>query len=224
VLRNYFLINLILLVFVLFLSPRFYKAWVRPLEIPERVYHDRQGQDRKGVSDRQSPDRRESVSRTSYDVIVQRDLFRPSRAAFSPFNTTHAFSSMNEVKLFGTVIMNGEKSAILQDPATKITKLYRINDSVAGYIIVDIQEDRVVLLKDGESMEVKLRAEKAIRLPRARQPMIQPRRSRDNVQKPSRSRAGARRPSPARQKITPPPMPEEGNLNVQEAGSEEEPE
>lgn len=79
--------------------------------------------------------------------------------------------SINELpQLFGTVIMKEKKFAILEDQSTKKSNLYKVNDSVSGCIVSQILEDKVILSKDGESIEIGLRAEKKFRPPTKRTP------------------------------------------------------
>jgi len=107
-----------------------------------------------------------TVNEKAYDVISDLDLFRPTRspAAKTEVKTEKA-ADKNPPKLFGTIILNDLKTAILEDPDTKSTKNYRINDFVAGYVVSDILEDKVVLTRDGDSIEVKLRESKGVTAP-----------------------------------------------------------
>lgn len=199
--RNYFLINLILLIVIGLIGFRFYKTWVRPLDIPTEVSQQQIQVDKKNVIDKKLTDKKGlGLDEAAYDVIVRKDLFRPSRSA-PLVKDTFAISSPNGApKLFGTVIINNERSAILEDPSTKITKLYRINDSFAGYIVSDIQKDKVILLKGDKSIEVRLRAIKNIRLPRQKPKLTPSKKPRRNLRRPPSSRR-----SPAPHQVTPPP-------------------
>ncbi len=80
-----------------------------------------------------------------YNVIVQKDLFRPSRSASSTDEASIGLSPKETPKLFGTIITENWRSAILEDPSTKMTKLYKINGLFAGFIVSDIQKDKVGL-------------------------------------------------------------------------------
>lgn len=158
--RRFFLINLVLLVIIGFLCFRFYNVWAKPLDIPAQISQQESIMDMKSLIDKKKSDK------AAYYVIVRKDLFRPSRSA-SQLNKTSKLLSLKETpKLFGTIIMSNDKSAILEDPNTKTTKLYHINDSVAGFIVTDIQVDKVVLLRGTEKIEVYLRDAKKFKLPR----------------------------------------------------------
>lgn len=146
--RRYFLINLAFLVIAIFLGFKLYKAFSKPLDIPVQASEKIQ-----------RPKTEENINTgtelniSNYETIVQKDLFRPSRSAAPP----EMSFPLEKPKLFGTIIMGSGKSAILEDPITKTKKQYNLNDSVSGFIISDIQEDRVVLLRGAEKIEVMLR-------------------------------------------------------------------
>lgn len=194
-LRNYFLINLILIVIIGFLGFKFYEILARPLDIPTPLVQQ-QSQSDKSESTRTEKDvtgeKKADLDVSVYQVIVLKDLFRPSRSAPKAEDTSTESFLKEAPKLFGTIILGDQRSAILEDPSTKITRLYRINDSFAGFIISDIQKDRVVLSKEGKSIEVKLREIKTIVLPPQQQPQIRP-------QVPP---GDSRRPPPPRQRPT----------------------
>ncbi len=161
-LRNYFLINLLLVLIIAVLGLKLYEAAIHTIEMPS------------GLTERQKerkvkPEKRADniVNVASFEVISKQDLFRPSRSAtVKKVVKTEKAPPKDPPKVFGTVIFNDFKSAILEDPDTKSTKTYKVNDSVAGYVISDILEDKVVLSRDGESFEVKLRESKGITAPK----------------------------------------------------------
>jgi type II secretory pathway component PulC len=108
-----------------------------------------------------------SVTEASFNVISELDLFRPSRSPAEKKEVeVEKGPPKDPPKLFGTIIFNDLKTAILEDPGTKSTKNYKINDTIAGFVISDILEDKVVLQRDGESHEIKLRASKGIVAPK----------------------------------------------------------
>lgn len=158
--RRYFFINLIIFVIIGFLCFRFYKAWAKPLDIPAQISQQQ------SVMDIKSLINKKTLDKAAYYVIVRKDLFRPSRSASQLHETPKQLSLKETPKLFGTIIMSNDKSAILEDPITKTTKLYHINNSIAGFIIADIQADKVILLRGTEKIEVYLRDAKNVRMPR----------------------------------------------------------
>ncbi|HDH13197.1 MAG TPA: hypothetical protein ENG83_13540 [Nitrospirae bacterium] len=154
-LRNYFLINVVLIIIIGFLSIKLYKTIEYSVDIPTEATGERV--EKKIEVKRKNKDTAES----SFDVISKLDLFRPSRSAPQKNKKTAVKASPEKPpRLFGTIILNNEKTAILENPNTKTTKTYRINDSIAGFTVSEILEDRVVLLRDGESIEVRLWDEK----------------------------------------------------------------
>ncbi len=167
-LRNYFFINLILLIVVVTLGFRFYKTWAKPIDIPTHEGAQPAQKGKKGAEGKAVEEKKEtglSLNEALYNVIVQKDLFRSSRSAPQVEDIPPQFFT-NPPKLFGTIIMGNEKSALLEDPNTRTTRLYRLNDSFAGFIVSDIQENKVVITKGDKSLEVKLREIKTITMPR----------------------------------------------------------
>ena len=172
-LRNYFLINLILLIIVGMLGLRLYKTWVKPLDIAAQKTLQETQKDKNISEDKKTEEKKElSFNEKVYNVIVQNDLFRPSRSA-PQVDEIPLQILANPPKLYGTIIMGNDKSAILEDQNTKTTRLYRLNDLFGGFTISDIQDNKVVLSMGDESIEVKLREIKTITAPR-QQPVPQP--------------------------------------------------
>jgi len=208
VLRNYFLINLILFIVIGLSGFMFYKVWVRPLDIETQTEQQLQTDEESLI------DTKESVlDRASYDVIVDKDLFRPSRTAPNAGAAADIYSAKETPQLFRTIIKNDKKIAILQDPATKTSKLYYINDSVAGFIVSDIQQDRVTLKKGDVSIEVKLRDLKTFKPParklRQPKPAARSQRSTRKSLRTPQYHPPSRRPSPSPPKVVLPPRSEE---------------
>lgn len=105
-----------------------------------------------------------------HDVIAAGNLFHPSRSMKKkPAVTSRPVADSELPQLFGTVIMNEKKFAILEDRSTKKSSLYKVNDAVSGFIIARILENKVILQKDGESIEVNLRADKKFTPPKRTQ-------------------------------------------------------
>ncbi|HDH53550.1 MAG TPA: hypothetical protein ENH24_03590, partial [Nitrospirae bacterium] len=154
-LRNYFLINVVLIIIIGFLSIKLYKTIEYSVDIPTEATEKRV---EKNIEVKR---KNKDTTESSFDVISKLDLFRPSRSAPQKNKQTAVKASPEKPpRLFGTIILNNKKTAILEDPGTKTTKTYRINDSIAGFTVSEILEDRVVLLRDGESIEVRLWDEK----------------------------------------------------------------
>lgn len=178
--RNYFLINLLLVIIIAVLGIRLYKVLAYRMDIPEESSVEKVEKSKDVVEDKRS-----DIKEAYFEVITENDLFRPSRSAPTTSDAkSTTVESKNPPKLFGTIILEGNKTAILEDPETKTSKIYRINDSLAGYVVSEILEEKVVLLRNGEEIEVKLRDDKgikpvkrttrrqrAVRTPRTRRPV-----------------------------------------------------
>jgi type II secretory pathway component PulC len=194
--RNYFLINLLLILTISVLGFKFYKVATDRVTLPAApVAQEKQTR----VPSVKHVER--SVNAASYDVISDLDLFRPSRSPAERKEVkTQKGPLKDPPKLFGTIILNKLKTAILEDPDTKSTKNYSVNDTVAGYVITDILQDKVVLQRDGETYEVKLRESKGIAPPKRRS-VKRPatRNARKAVNKPRRQR----RPQRTRRAVPP---------------------
>jgi hypothetical protein len=177
--RRYFLVNLALLVIAIFLAFILYKVLSKPLDVPLQSSQKTQ-RPKTGKSINIEPE----LHINDYETSVQKDLFRPSRSA-APSEMS-SIVPLEKPKLFGTIIMDSGKSAILEDPITKTTKLYNLNDSIAGFVVSDIREDKVILLRGTEKIEVMLREVKGASMlrpptgpqmpPQRPQPINRPRR------------------------------------------------
>jgi hypothetical protein len=152
--RNYFLINLILLVIIGFLGSKFHKVYSHNFEVPSETAVK---QIQKETARVRSEGTVSDAAR--FQIISNMDLFRPSRTPYKE-EVKQQETPKIPPRLFGTIIIGSEKTAILEDPNTKLTRMYRLNESIGGYLVSDILEDKVVLLWNGEKSEVRLRDEK----------------------------------------------------------------
>lgn len=194
--RNYFLINLILLVIIGFLGFRFYKVYSLPFKVPAEPASKQALKEKAPVKSNDTvPDA------SHFQMISNLDLFRPSRTPYKE-DVKQQEAPRVPPRLFGTIIFGNEKTAILEDPATKATHIYRVKDPIGGYVVSDILEDRVILSWNGEKSEVRLRDEKKGLPPvkqmvvpqppqqapqpaqQAQQPQTQPQTSQPPVQRP----------------------------------------
>ncbi len=172
------------------LSFRLYKVWTNPLDIPTYKVQKKSLIDEKSIIES-----KEKISKkAAHEIIVKKDLFRPSR---SPVKiASKKFQSVfpkEKPQLFGTIIMNNQKLAIIEDRVTKKTGLYHVNDKVAGFIISDILMDKLILQKNGELIQIGLRDKKKFKPPkRIRKP---PKR-----RKVRQRRQRRRRPTPPRRR------------------------
>jgi hypothetical protein len=125
-------------------------------------------QEKPTAGEKRTISKRERVlNEASYQIIVDKDLFRPSRTPIKGNGQiTAPLSPKERPKLFGTMIMDSRRFAILEDPSTKASKIYYLNDSFSGFTVSEILEDKVILKRGDESIEVKLREKKDVKLPK----------------------------------------------------------
>ena len=136
--RNHFFKGLSLLLITLSLGYWFYNT---------QATHQRIEENRSSVSG-------EAVSDIKPDDSVNdNDLTYPSRTRASSADA----ADPDIPRLFGVTITNNDKIAIFQNPLTKSTGTYRIDDSVAGFIVVDIQQYKAILLRGNKKFEVELK-------------------------------------------------------------------
>jgi hypothetical protein len=161
VLRNYFLLNLLLLLIIGVLGVKFYNIIANKTEIPSEASVKGAQKVDKGI-----PSGNKNVNEGEFNKISDLDLFRPSRSAPAEEAKQSEVSPMKDPpKLFGTIIFDSNRTAILEDPETKTTKAYRLGDMILGYTISDISESKVVLTRDGDDVVVKLRDDKGVKTP-----------------------------------------------------------
>jgi type II secretory pathway component PulC len=159
--RNYFLLNLLLIVVIGFLGNKLYDVVKYRAEMPAEAVP---GEVRK--EDTAAGHTEKTLDENAFEPISVLDLFRPSRTAPSVENKAAEKPPLpSPPKLFGTVILNDNKTAILEQSDTKTTKVYRINDTISGYKVLEIHEDKVVLLGNDEKVEVRLRDDKGVQAP-----------------------------------------------------------
>lgn len=161
--RNYLVINLLLLIVIGLLGYRFYEVWTKTVEITIQPAEEAV---KKGGEERvkRKTETAQGLNEPDYNIIIQKDLFRPTRSIPSPV-VKNNIELTPPPRLYGTIITDDEKGAILKDSNTKAKRLYHINDSIAGFTILNIQEDKVVLSREGRTIEVKLREIKTIASP-----------------------------------------------------------
>ncbi len=197
--RNYFLINLLLITVISFLGIELYKVMDYSVEIPSLVDMEKVHKKKKVEEERRT---KKKININSFNVISQKDLFRQSRTALLLKNEKVEKSlPKNAPKLFGTIILNEFKTAILEDPDTRTTKNYGINDSIAGYTVSEILENKVILLFNDEKVEVKLRDSKGIKTKQRRSPRT--RTTTRNVKRSKPKRVPRKTPTRRRKPATP---------------------
>jgi hypothetical protein len=159
-LRNYFLINILLVITLGFLGAKLYKVVTYSMEVPSGATLDE-------VQKKEAQDMRLKTKvpdKASFQIISGKDLFRPSRSAVPSIRTvTETSGGKDHPKLFATIIQDDNSLALLEDPGTKKRKMYRVNDTIAGFLVSEIMQDKVVLMSGNEKIVVKLREDKGVK-------------------------------------------------------------
>lgn len=206
--RNYFFLNIILILVVSFLGVRFYKAILYKKESPLNITIEK-NEAGKNMADGVVED--QGFDRASLKIITDKDIFRSSRTSA---NDNSQMPLRNPPTLFGTVIAGSEKKALLKEDGGKSARMYRLRESVSGYLIVDILDDKVLLEAGGRTIEVKLRGKKSVNpqltsgTPAQRPQEAGPRRRvRPSPQRPSRNGSNIQAPVPSAPVTQPVPAP-----------------
>jgi type II secretory pathway component PulC len=93
----------------------------------------------------------------AYDVIATRNLFDPNRSdAKNLAAIVETLPPAAALALYGVVISEDTRLAYLEDPATKRIIGYKIGDQLAGGQVQRIEPDRVVIMRAGGLIEVRL--------------------------------------------------------------------
>lgn len=101
-------------------------------------------------------------SKEAYDIIVTKNLFSPSRTEIETGDSLH---SQSGIILCGTFIWGANKTALLEMSDLKgqdLLKEIKVGDTVAGYRVADILDDRVILESEegGRSRVLQLQRQK----------------------------------------------------------------
>lgn len=188
--RNYFLLNLILLIIIGVLGFKLYETLNISINFPTPAIKQKPLPAETASA---APDEK-NFDESIFQVIVQKDIFRPSRTEPRVEEISRPITSVVPPKLYGTVITENEKSAILEDQTTKVTRSYRVNDSIAGFVVSDIQKDKVILSSEDRTIEVYLRELKTFKAPGSPPPFT-----------PRRPAPATQRPAPLPPPVTQPP-------------------
>ncbi len=168
-LRSYFLLNIVLIILAGFLAYKLYDSLSAPLNLStEPVLKQALPEE---------PDRDETVplarkDAADFEIIVQKDLFRPDRTGLKVEEKASKTDQpqapdLPPPTLIGVVITESNARAYFEDPKTGVVRAYRINDSISGFTLSGIEAKRVVLLRGGEEkVEVKLGGTKTSKAPR----------------------------------------------------------
>jgi len=160
-LRNYFFINIVLILIIAFLGLRLYKAITYEKDDPLHITVEKTSPPKTMIAEEVKVIDKESIK-----VIAEKDIFRSSRtSSLSDAKTNVEMPPANPPKLFGTIMVGTEKTALLKENSGREAKIYRINESISGYRIIDIKADKVLLEAGGRTIEVKLRSNKGGSVP-----------------------------------------------------------
>jgi hypothetical protein len=109
-----------------------------------------------------SEEKKENKINVNYfEAVNERNVVLPLIASFKNELQKSLSIPLNERPLlFGTVIHNDDKLAIIEDRGTKQAGFYRIHDRVMGFIVTGIFEDKVILQKHDGFIEIGLRDSK----------------------------------------------------------------
>lgn len=155
-LRKYFLINIILVSAAIFLGIKLYDSYSKPLNIPAKSIKKQIPAEEQGEKKMENPVNKKNDP-SAFQVIVQKDLFRPSRTEPKIEELSKGGNPPTPPpKLIGTVITESGAKAYLEDSVTKTTRAFGLKESVAGFIVHEIKENTVVLIKGEEKIELKI--------------------------------------------------------------------
>src|SRR5215467_10987871 len=94
---------------------------------------------------------------TTYNVIVAKHLFNPSRSEGGPPPAAPAPPPPPKPTLLGVVVDGQTSRAYLEDAVTKRVLGYRIGDSISGGRLDKITDDKVVIVRPDGAVDVLLR-------------------------------------------------------------------
>lgn len=153
-LRNYFLINVALISAAGFLGYEVYEFQSKPMNIPAKIAKKQNAAENKEKAEINPAEKKTDVS--SFHVIVQKDLFRPNRTEPKMDELKSGIPAAPPPRLIGTVITDDGAKAYIEDSLTKTTKAVTVKESVGGFVVQEIKENSVILLRGGEKIEVKI--------------------------------------------------------------------
>ena len=94
---------------------------------------------------------------TTYNVIVAKHLFNPSRSEGGPPTAAPAPPPPPKPTLLGVVVDGSTSRAYLEDAVTKRVLSYKVGDSVSGGRLDKITDDKVVIVRPDGAVDVLLR-------------------------------------------------------------------
>lgn len=155
-------LNTLLFASAVFLCVRLYHIWTEPL----LTEADRYG---KGPSALREDKPQKAFEEASYGVIVEKDIFSPTRRKYAPPPPPRPQPPRPQIvlppppppkrpppklSLTGTVLLNDGEAALLEYGGK--SSHYMLGDNIEGFIVTDIRKDSVVLERDGEALKVEM--------------------------------------------------------------------
>lgn len=151
--RNYFLINLILLTITAFLAWELYEVLARPFTLTSATAGISRGS-ADGAKGEGSVGQVAVKDPSVYLAIVQKDLFRPARTEPKKEELAKMQPQTPPPKLVGTLVTEVRVEAYLEDAVTKSVKGYRVKDTIGDFTVLDIKDNQVVLKRGNEKVTV----------------------------------------------------------------------
>lgn len=154
--EKYTAINILLIITVIILSLLLLRVWMEPVEIPVIA---KVAKERVAV-EHGTPLRPPSY----YNVIVAKDLFNPFRqgAAAQSQLSAKPLPTMQpgDLTLVGTILLADKKLAIIDIKSSKQEpRSYSVGDTIGGFVIKDITEDKVVLYGSAGMQALQIRGD-----------------------------------------------------------------
>ncbi len=140
------------------------RVWQRPTALPRL--------EEKKSANTVNLHARNTLPSSAYDIIADRDMFRPNRMRLVVLNSKPRVvpktvqppqvqapppppKPVPKLNLIGTVLLNDSKAAIIENiGAGQRANYYKIGDSIEGFVIGDIQKESVMLMRGSETMNI----------------------------------------------------------------------
>lgn len=169
--RLLLVLDLVLVLVAGTLAFRLHQTWDSPLPLPSA-----KAPAVSGVSEvaREAPTPHPPLD--AYTVVASRNLFNPARSEVQPAPPAQARATPvtpaapPRPYLHGVVLRREGSLAYLEDPRTRKVYAYRVGDVIGEGQVLEILEDRVVIARAGERIEVLLRDPSKPKAPAATTP------------------------------------------------------
>ena len=158
------LINMLLATFTLVFGMKAYGVWSEE----ERDFQEKAVVESEAVPFTSAIAKKAIPPESEYEPMVAKDLFRQDRKEFIPEepdqeqapDVGRAPLSSNRIALSGVVLADDYQSALIRAPAEvpgqRPERWVQVGDTVEGYRIAEIKDDRIVLKGAGEEAQILL--------------------------------------------------------------------